>query len=139
MAEIPPIGADGGVQAAVKKSEVFSRPQEPVEIAGPTVPNPIERNQELKDKASSAMELATDSMSPVKLAELVKSLQQAMPASANSLRFQIDEVLDRPVVSVIDDKSGKLIRQLPSDEVIRSAHNIDRMRGLIFDSFDNQG
>ncbi|MDB4021915.1 flagellar protein FlaG [Litorivicinus sp.] len=139
MSEIPPITVDGGVQEAVKKSEIFSRSRDSVEIAGPQAPKPIEQNQELKDKASSAMQLANESMSPDKLAELVKGLQQAMPASANSLRFRIDEVLDRAVVSVIDDKSGELIRQLPTDEVIRAAHNIDKMRGIIFDGFDNQG
>ena len=124
----------GGVQEAVKKSEVFSRPKEPVEIQGPTAPKPIEQTRELNDKAASAMELAADSHSPQRLAELVDMLQKAIPAKSNSLRFRIDEVLDRPVVSVIDEKSGELIRQLPSDEVIRAAHNIEKMRGIIFDS-----
>ena len=124
----------GGVQEAVKKSEVFSRPREPVEIQGPTAPKPIEQTRELNDKAASAMELAADSHSPERLAELVDMLQKAIPANSNSLRFRIDEVLDRPVVSVIDEKSGELIRQLPSDEVIRAAHNIEKMRGIIFDA-----
>ena len=123
----------GGVQEAVKKSEVFTRPKEPVEIQGPTAPKPIEQTKELNDKAASAMELAADSHSPERLAELVDMLQKAIPAKSNSLRFRIDEVLDRPVVSVIDEKSGELIRQLPSDEVIRAAHNIEKMRGIIFD------
>ena len=124
----------GGVQAAVKKSELFTRPKEPVEIQGPKAPEPIEQTRELMDKAASAMELAADSHSPERLAELVDMLQKAIPAKSNSLRFRIDEVLDRPVVSVIDEKSGELIRQLPSDEVIRAAHNIEKMRGFIFDS-----
>ena len=124
----------GGVQEAVKKSQVFARPKEPVEVQGPKAPEPIERTQELMDKAASAMELAADSHSPESLAEVVEMLQKALPAKSNSLRFQMDEVLDRPVVSVIDEKSGELIRQLPSDEVIRAAHNIEKMRGIIFDT-----
>lgn len=124
----------GGVQEAVRKSEVFSRPKEPVEVQGPKAPEPIDQTRELMDKAASAMELAADSHSPERLAELVDMLQKAIPANSNSLRFRIDEVLDRPVVSVIDEKSGELIRQLPSDEVIRAAHNIEKMRGIIFDS-----
>ena len=123
----------GGVQEAVKKSEIFTRPKEPVEVQGPKAPEPIEQTRELANKAASAMELAADSHSPERLAELVDMLQKAIPAKSNSLRFRIDDVIYRPVVSVIDEKSGELIRQLPSDEVIRAAHNIDKMRGIIFD------
>jgi len=123
----------GGVQAAVENSDLFVRPKEPAEIQGPKAPKPIEQTRELNQKASSAVQLTADAVSPERLAELVKILQEAVPAKANSLRFQMDEVLDRPVVSVIDEKSGELIRQLPSDEVIRAAHNIEKMRGVIFE------
>jgi flagellar protein FlaG len=123
----------GGVQEAVKNSQVFSRPKEPIEVQGPKAPEPIEQTRELNQKASSAVQLTAEAVSPERLAELVEILQQAVPAKANSLKFQMDEVLDRPVVSVIDEKSGELIRQLPSDEVIRAAHNIEKMRGIIFD------
>lgn len=123
----------GGVQEAVKNSQVFSRPKEPTEVQGPKAPEPIEQTRELNQKASSAVQLTAEAVSPERLAELVEILQQAVPAKANSLKFKMDEVLDRPVVSVIDEKSGELIRQLPSDEVIRAAHNIEKMRGIIFD------
>lgn len=125
----------GGVNEAVKDSRVFSRPKEPVEIQAPDAPNPVEVTQELQDKAYSALKLASDSVSPEKLADLVEQIRAAMPARSQSLRFQIDEVLDRPVVSVIDENSGEMIRQLPSEEVVRAAHNIHYMRGILFDDW----
>ena len=134
MGEVNTTGA-GGVDKAVKDSLVFSRPKEPLEVSSPEAPNPVEARQELSDKAYSALKLASDSVSPEKLAELVEQIREAMPARSQSLRFQIDEVLDRPVVTVIDENSGEMIRQLPSEEVVRAAHNIHYMRGILFDDW----
>lgn len=87
------------------------------------------------ERVAEAIELTDKTISPERLADLVEKLRQAMPSTENSLQFRIDEVLDRPVVSVIDEKSGKIIRQLPSDEVVRAAHNIEYMRGVLFDDW----
>jgi len=125
----------GVVNEALKYSLVFSRPKEPVEIQGPDAPSPVEATQELQDKAYSALKLASDSVSPQKLAELVEQIREAMPARSQSLRFQIDDVLDRPIVSVVDENSGEMIRQLPSEEVVRAARNIHYMRGILFDDW----
>jgi len=125
----------GGVNEAVKDSLVLSRPKEPVEIQGPDAPSPVEATQQLQDKAYSALKLASDSVSPQKLAELVEQIREAMPARSQSLRFQIDDVLDRPIVSVVDENSGEMIRQLPSEEVVRAARNIHYMRGILFDDW----
>ena len=88
----------------------------------------------LQQNAAQATEVAADALSVEEMRELVGQLREAMPETANSLKFSIDEILNRPVVSVIDQKSGKLIRQLPSNEVIRAAHNIQIMRGILFDN-----
>ena len=39
----------------------------------------------------------------------------------------MDEVLHRPIVSVVDKESGKVLRQLPAEEVVRAARNIEYM------------
>ena len=87
------------------------------------------------ERVAEAIELTDKTISPERLADLVEKIRQAMPSTENSLQFRIDEVLDRPVVSVIDEKSGQVIRQLPSDEVVRAARNIEYMRGVLFDDW----
>ena len=94
----------------------------------------VEAEKNVK-RVADAIELTDKTISPERLADLVEKLRQAIPSTENSLQFRIDEVLDRPVVSVIDEKSGKVIRQLPSDEVVRAAHNIEYMRGVLFDDW----
>ena len=85
--------------------------------------------------ADSAVNMTTVTISPERLSELVDQLRAAMPEQAKSLRFHVDDVLDRPVVTVVDKNSGAVIRQLPSEEVVRAIHNIEYMRGILFDDF----
>ena len=45
----------------------------------------------------------------------------------------MDEVLNRAVITVIDKNSGEIVRTLPSEEVLRFVHNVDKLKGIIFD------
>lgn len=101
-----------------------------------SVPTTEHVQVEVEDRTQrghNAVELTNQTISPERLADLVQKLQEAMPATENALQFRIDDILGRPVVSVIDENSGEIIRQLPSDEVVRAAHNIEYMRGVLFD------
>ena len=70
------------------------------------------------------------------LAKAVDILNEALAKDPVSLRFSIDETLNRPVVSVVSEKTGEIVHQLPQEEGLRAVKNIDRMRGVLF---DNQG
>jgi uncharacterized FlaG/YvyC family protein len=35
---------------------------------------------------------------------------------------------------VTDKTSGELVRQIPAEEVLHVSHNIERMKGILFDS-----
>lgn len=84
--------------------------------------------------ANKAVDVTSVTISPKRLSELVEQLKASMPEQSG-LKFRIDEILDRPIVSVIDEASGAVIRQLPSEEVVRAAHNIEYMRGILFDDY----
>ena len=51
--------------------------------------------------------------------------------TANSLQFSIDEDIGVTVVKVIDTESKKVIRQIPSEEVIDIAKALDKLQGLL--------
>ena len=91
-------------------------------------------SRDRSERSNNALELTDQTISPQRLADLVEKLREAIPPTENGLEFRIDEILGRPIVSVIDQASGEIIRQLPSDEVVRAAHNIEYMRGVLFDS-----
>ena len=95
--------------------------------------------EEISDKsarASDAVRSTADTISPEKLGQLIRELEEKLPTTASKgLRFQMDETLNRPIVSVVDKESGLVLRQLPTEEVVRAARNIDYMRGILFDDY----
>ncbi len=57
-------------------------------------------------------------------------LGEALKATSIGLRFEIDEDTHRVVTKVIDKETGELIRQVPTEEVMRIARAIDKLQGL---------
>ena len=142
MSEIIPSSTIASVDANTRASDRAPREsQHPLKLesvrdvssgAGHRAIQKIEVESALADKA---VDVTSVTISPQRLSELVEQLKAALPEQSNSLQFHVDEVLDRPVVTVVDKESGAVIRQLPSEEVIRAAHNIEYMRGILFDDF----
>ena len=70
----------------------------------------------------------------------VKDLQSSVAAIKDFLKdnprmrfnVQINETLNRPVVS-ITDTNGREVRQIPFEEVVAVAENIELMKGILFD------
>jgi len=120
-------------QANLKKISMAEAPEvkQTAEVkAAADVENRTRDVAKVKETAKLASE---KSFSVEQMKEFVEKLKAALPDKEVSLKFRVDEVLNRPVVSVIDSKSGEVVRQLPSDEVVRAVHNIEIMRGILFD------
>ena len=53
------------------------------------------------------------------------------PVVSNALQFTVDDSTGKTVVKVVDGQTGKMIRQIPSEELLAIAESIDRMQGLL--------
>ncbi len=51
----------------------------------------------------------------------------------NRLEFSIHEETGRTVIKVIDQQTGKVIKQLPPEEVLDLAAKLEEMSGVLFD------
>lgn len=60
----------------------------------------------------------------------IDRLNEQMKQSSRGLNFSMDEKLGRPVVTVRNESTGEVVRQIPNEEVVRVAHNIDELKGL---------
>jgi flagellar protein FlaG len=60
----------------------------------------------------------------------VDRLNEQMKQSSRGLNFSMDEKLGRPVVTVRNESTGEVVRQIPNEVVVRVAHNIDELKGL---------
>jgi len=64
--------------------------------------------------------------------QAIESVKRTVePAVSNSLEFSIDNDTGKTIVSVTDAKTGEMIRQIPSKELLEIAKSLDRMQGLL--------
>jgi flagellar protein FlaG len=60
----------------------------------------------------------------VAIEKAVSEISEFVNANNRQLNFSIDEGSDRPVVKVTDAESGKIVRQIPSEEVLRLSERL---------------
>ena len=58
-----------------------------------------------------------------------EEINNAMQAWSTGMRFEIDEDTQQLVVSIIDSKTGDVIRQVPGEEVLHIAKMIAQFQG----------
>ena len=63
----------------------------------------------------------------------LEKLTQLADNSGRSLGFAKDQAVSGPVITVTDKDTGEVIRQIPTEVVVRVAHSIEKMKGLLFD------
>jgi flagellar protein FlaG len=68
------------------------------------------------------------------LQEAVSMLNQQMASTKRGLGFQVDEAVGGPVVTVRSAETGEVVRQIPNEVVVRVAHNIDKVKGLLLNA-----
>ena len=65
------------------------------------------------------------------LDEAIKSANDAVRQLATNISFEKDDSTGRLVVKVIDSETQKVLRQMPSEEMLSLTKAMDRMRGLM--------
>jgi flagellar protein FlaG len=67
------------------------------------------------------------------LKQAIEQLNKELADSGRSLGIRMDDVLNTPVVTVKSTKTGEVIRQIPSEAVIKVAHTFEQLKGLLVD------
>lgn len=77
----------------------------------------------------TATQTAKPTLDQVKQA--VDQIQQIVRPLAQSLQFSIDEDTHNTVVKIVDTETNKVIRQIPSEEMLQMAKALDKFTGLL--------
>lgn len=73
-------------------------------------------------------------MTVPQLEEVAKKLQEFMGEMNRGLAFSVDEDSGRDVIKVIDKKSGDIIKQYPSEEVLSLVSKLSEATGTFVDA-----
>jgi flagellar protein FlaG len=100
-------------------------------------PAPADKTQtaERKDPAPDGQKLPPDAAEQAKDEKLVESvvsrISDFVQRFQRDLHFTVDKDSGRTVIKVIDSETEKLIRQIPAEETLRIARNLDSPESLI--------
>ncbi len=115
----------GIVNKAVEPESVGARP-----ILLKAVDPPVEKTE----KASPAMPSAPPPPDPSKVLDrLAEAIRKYIRENRTSVDITVDAELQQIVSRVIDEDSGKVIRQYPEDAVLAVMKHLKELRGLLID------
>jgi len=66
--------------------------------------------------------------------DVVDELNQQMASTNRNLWFEMDRTINTPVVAVTDKNTGELVRQIPAEAVLRVAHSIENLKGVLYNA-----
>jgi flagellar protein FlaG len=119
----------GDLVAVIATSARTSAPDSRTRLAGGSV---------VPDGKASAPttgeKLPASSPSPqpvVDVAKAVERLNELMSSRNRSLRFEVDHASGRTVITVINDATNEVVRQIPPPELLQIARNLDALGSLI--------
>jgi flagellar protein FlaG len=87
---------------------------------------------QMSAKQLEAERTEADKLSAAQTQSALQEVNKVMDALSISVRFQIDPEDQQMVIKVVDQDSGKVIRQFPSEEVVRISKALDNLKGLLF-------
>jgi len=110
--------------AARPVGEVAQAPQ-------PPSPQPVQAERRVVTQPRKA-EIQTDQeVTRKSLEEAINRINEMVSDGGRGLHFSIDDKISTPVILVKNRESGEVIRQIPSEVVIKVAHSIEDLKGML--------
>lgn len=107
-----------------KPSMAAARVQKP-EVGITEVASKVE--SEKQDSVASLTQLTSE------LREAISALNAALEKTPTKAIITRDEDLNRFIVKIADQTSGEVVREIPSEALLKFARNLQELKGLIFD------
>ena len=114
---------------ALAPARPVAPPKEAVAAAAPA-PAKAAPKQEVPGQAERRAEAEAQRR---ELKQAIERMNQQAIKDGRKLNFAMDEVTDQMVITVRKAESGEVIRQIPSEAVLRVAHNMEQLKGLVHD------
>lgn len=98
------------------------------QIQGPPPPSPAGSAKEPAATNGKSLPATGNNRPPAPSVQTVeravKQIKAFLSSSQRQLDFQLDDNSGRTIISVVNPETGELIRQIPSEEVLRLAASI---------------
>ena len=83
-------------------------------------------------KAAADAKEAEGKLSAKQVQQSLQEINKVMAGLSISVQFKIDPDYREFIVKVVDQDTGKLIRQIPTEDVVKMSKAMDNLKGLLF-------
>ncbi|MDM7920278.1 MAG: flagellar protein FlaG, partial [Methanosarcina sp.] len=90
------------------------------------------RSENNSKKEAQGIQQFKESLSD-KIGRIAETMDSYVQSIQRDLKIQVDEKTGRVIVKVISKESGKVIREIPPEEMLDLAARIEEMTGILFD------
>ena len=87
----------------------------------------------LDDKALHKGLAAEKPMSEEELADAVGAIEEHLAQMGNRLGLSLDRETEDVLVKITDRQSGEVVKQFPSEEVVKLRQKLEELAGLLFE------
>ncbi len=106
----------------------FSQFDQPLTASRPAEVRQVDKEQQEAEVSSKELPQIADKPQQREIEDAVAEINDAVVSQGRQLNFSVDEDSNRSVVKVTDSETGELIRQVPSDEVLKLARRLQDMQ-----------
>ncbi|MEN6473600.1 MAG: flagellar protein FlaG [Syntrophaceae bacterium] len=92
--------------------------------------SPISTKRGNAVEPSSQKSLQNETRSTEEIQKDVDAINQQLKTADSSLQFSVDDTSNEVVVRIVERDSGKVIRQIPPESIVRLRENMREMSGL---------
>lgn len=85
------------------------------------------------ENAAEAEKSLNESLSTSERDGLIKQLNKALDVFDTNVSLSVDEKSHQTIIKVVDKNTGKVIRQIPSEQLLRVSERITELLGMIYD------
>ena len=90
--------------------------------------------KDVSSELSKSLALSRE-LNEERVREAVEEINKELFKLQSELGFSVDKVANDIVVTVKRKESGEVVRQIPSETVLKLAHNFEKLKGVFLDDF----
>ena len=127
------VTSNPGVAAAALQGSLAPKSAVPAVPAAPAAPAAPAVSAVPKAPAIKVEPLVDPKQMRENLREAIEKLNDQVERNGRGLNFSVDDRLNRPIITVRSTATGEVVRTIPNEVVIKVAHNIEDIKGLLMD------
>ena len=107
-----------------------------VRTTTPSVPEKTQQEEApvVREPSGQPLPVKRPAIAPVDISKVADRLNDFVQSSQRSLRFRVDDLSGRTVMTVVNAVTDEVIRQVPAEEVLALADRLDNLAGSLVDA-----